>query len=130
MESGVQFVAADFPQANELTVHLLSAMAQFEAKAISERTRAALRAAKARGVVLGGRRNLTDDDLATMAAKGRIASAAKRRERAEKHASDLLPVVEHIRDNGAASLRDIAAQLVNATERLSLSSFATISFAR
>ena len=54
MESGVQFVAVDLPQANELTVHIMAAMAEYEAKAISARTKAALAAAKARGTVLGG----------------------------------------------------------------------------
>ncbi len=54
MESGVEFCAVDFPQANRLTVHILAAVAEHEAKAISERTKAALQAAKARGVTLGG----------------------------------------------------------------------------
>lgn len=42
MESGVRFVACDNPTANELTIHILVAVAQ--AKAISERTKAALAA--------------------------------------------------------------------------------------
>ncbi len=54
MESGVEFVAADFPQANRLTIHILAAVAEHEARMISDRTKAALTAAKARGVVLGG----------------------------------------------------------------------------
>jgi DNA invertase Pin-like site-specific DNA recombinase len=58
MEAGVQVEAVDFPQANELTIHIKSAVAQHEAKAISQRTKAALAAAKARGTNLGGvRRN-------------------------------------------------------------------------
>lgn len=54
MESGVEFTACDFPQANRLTVHILAAVAEHEAKAISERTKAALAAAKRRGRKLGG----------------------------------------------------------------------------
>src|SRR5271168_1613901 len=60
MESGVEFVAVDFPQANRLTVHILAAVAEHEAKAISERTKVALAAAKARGVRLGGDRGALD----------------------------------------------------------------------
>lgn len=53
MEAGVRFVACDFPVANELTVHIMASFAQFEAKVISARTKAALAAAKARKVKLG-----------------------------------------------------------------------------
>ena len=56
LESRVDFVAADFPEANRLTIHILSAVAEHEARMISERTKAALKAAKARGTVLGGDR--------------------------------------------------------------------------
>ena len=48
MESGVEFVAVDNPHANKLTVHILAAVAQHEREMISERTKAALQAAKAR----------------------------------------------------------------------------------
>lgn len=54
MVSKVAFVATDMPEANEFTVHVMAAMAQHERKMISERTKAALAAAKARGVKLGG----------------------------------------------------------------------------
>jgi DNA invertase Pin-like site-specific DNA recombinase len=46
MEQKVKFVACDFPEANELTIHILSAMAEHEAKIISERTKAALQVKK------------------------------------------------------------------------------------
>ena len=53
MESRVEFVAADMPQANKLTVHIMAAFAEYEREAISQRTKAALAAVKARGKVLG-----------------------------------------------------------------------------
>jgi hypothetical protein len=53
MESGVEFVAADMPFANKLTIHILAAVAEHEREAISGRTKAALAAAKARETKLG-----------------------------------------------------------------------------
>jgi DNA invertase Pin-like site-specific DNA recombinase len=50
MESGVEFVACDFPQANRLTIHILAAVAEHEREMIRNRTKEALSAAKARGV--------------------------------------------------------------------------------
>jgi DNA invertase Pin-like site-specific DNA recombinase len=105
MEAGVEFEACDFPQANKLTIHILSAVAEHEAKMISERTRAALAAAKARGTPLGGWRGHsgTPADLA----KARAIRTAK----ADSRAKDLLPTIRQLQSEGALSLRAIAEGL-------------------
>lgn len=106
MESGVEFVAADFPQANRLTVHILAAVAEHEAKAISERTKAALAAAKARGVKLGGDRG----GLHVGRAIGIAHSLKARKERANQRAYDVGPIITELNSSGL-SLRDIAKEL-------------------
>ena len=105
MESGVEFVACDLLSANRLTIHVLAAVAEAEALAISQRTIAALKAAKARGVVLGGDRGSLTKKVRD---KGRAIGIEVRRQRARKRAADLLPIIEAIREEGALSLQDIA----------------------
>src|ERR1700733_1133331 len=97
MESGVEFTAVDFPQANRLTVHILAAVAEHEAAMISARTKAALQAAKARGVSLGSPNH---DQIARHAHKGNKASATTRSAAARTRAADILPVVESVQADG------------------------------
>jgi DNA invertase Pin-like site-specific DNA recombinase len=56
MESGVEFIACDMPHANRLTIHIMAAMAEDEARRISTRTKDALAELKAKGVKLGSAR--------------------------------------------------------------------------
>jgi DNA invertase Pin-like site-specific DNA recombinase len=107
MASGVKFVAVDLPQANDLTVHIMAAMAEYEAKAISARTKAALAAAKARGTVLGGLRW----DITRVGAQGRKASLRTRRANAAKYLADVLPVILEKQRQGAATFRAVAKAL-------------------
>jgi len=72
-DSGAKFIACDMPEANTLTIGLLAALAQHERELISERTKAALAAKKARGFVLGSPQNLTRE------ATQRAAEARRRR---------------------------------------------------
>ena len=106
MESGFDFVAVDFPQANRLTVHILAAVAEHEAAMISQRTKAALAAAKAWGKRLGGDRG----NIAAISGLGNQVSAIVRKQRADKRAGDLVPVIRSIQAGGA-SLWQVAAEL-------------------
>jgi DNA invertase Pin-like site-specific DNA recombinase len=101
MESGVEFVAVDNPHATKLTVHILAAVAEHEREMISERTRAALRAAKARGTQLGNPR------LADAAKRGVAALKAN----ARQFAANVLPIIEQIERGGTTSHNAIAAEL-------------------
>src|SRR5215203_2158516 len=104
-KAGVRFVAADMPEANEMVVGIMAVVAQAERKMISARTKAALAAAKARGVQLGNPENLRNHDL------GRAKGRARKTEKARARAADLKPILADLRASGAASLRAMAAGL-------------------
>jgi len=98
MDSGVEFVATDNPHANKLTIHILAAVAEHEREAISERTKAALAAAKARGKKLGGPR----------LALARRASIKARSEAADAFAANVRPIIKEIQAS-AQSPRGLSA---------------------
>jgi len=109
-DSGVKFIAADMPDANELTVGIMALVAQQERDAISKRTKEALEAAKRRGTVLGnpnGAKALRD------AGKGNIAGVRAIKLRADSHAEDLRPVLHDLACEGIISLGAIATALNN-----------------
>ncbi|MFG6552458.1 recombinase family protein [Sulfitobacter sp. 1A16808] len=109
-DAGVEFVAADMPDANRFTVGIMALVAEQEREAISQRTKAALKAAKARGVQLGAYREGvfvgrvgTSKDVA----KARAAKAAN----AQVKAENLRFVMDRVDPAGTLSLRQLAAQL-------------------
>jgi DNA invertase Pin-like site-specific DNA recombinase len=111
-KAGVDFVAADNPTANRLTVGIMAMVAEEEGRQISSRTKAALAAAKARGAKLGGRRLSKLDGLpVTITAEMREAGIAARQQRADARAADIAPTVKALQADGVTSLRAIAAKL-------------------
>jgi DNA invertase Pin-like site-specific DNA recombinase len=106
LESGAEFVAADMPAVNRLTVHILAAVAEEEARMTSTRTRAALAAAKTRGVRLGSPRVLARDP--TISAAGNAAQ----RENAQRRAAAIAPYIERARRAGATTLVQLAEALM------------------
>lgn len=105
METGVPFLACDMPTATPFMLHVYAAMAEAEGKAISTRTKAALAAAKARGVKLGNPRlRAGNPDQAHAAAAVKAAKAASR-------AADLLPIVAEVRAAGVTTLTGVAKAL-------------------
>jgi DNA invertase Pin-like site-specific DNA recombinase len=101
-KAGVDFVAADMPNANRLTVGIMAMVAEEERRMISTRTKAALAAAKARGTKLGGNRGVKPT------AKMRQQAHAVRQQRADARAADIGPTVKALQAAGATSLRALA----------------------
>src|SRR4051794_40187137 len=103
MAQRVPFVVTELgPDVDPFMLHVYAALAEKERAMISARTRDALAAAKARGVKLGNRTNL---------AEATRRSAAARSVEADRHAANVLAVIDEIRRGGATSLRQVAAAL-------------------
>ena len=110
MEGGVEFVAADMPEANQLTIHIMAAMAEHERKAISSRVKDSLKQAKLRGVKLGSPKcYLTDEDRRN----GSKIGAEVRTKNAVAKAEDLMEIIDDISQSGITSLKGIARELTN-----------------
>lgn len=116
LEANVAFQAVDNPHANKLTLHILAAVGQAEAEAISQRTTAALAAYKARGGKLGAARPECRNLTVESRVKGSKVAATARTEAAAEFRSSLLPELEAWRTEGL-TLAAIAARLNERGER-------------
>ena len=97
-QSKVNFVAVDNPHATPFVIHILCAVAEAEAVAISRRTKEALEACKRRGVKLGNPKPEIAAKLATVANQAQ----------ADDYSGRLLPVIQEIQRANVTSLRGIA----------------------
>jgi len=104
-KAGVDFVAADMPNANRLTVGIMAMVAEEERRMISKRTKDALAAAKRRGKKLGGDRGVVPSK------KVRAMAVEALRARADAKAADLAPIIRELQAAGKTSLRAIAEGL-------------------
>lgn len=108
MESGVDFLCADNPNANRLTIHVLAAVAEDEARRISQRTKAALAAYKRRGGKLGSQHPKCKQLSKQDSAKGSRIGAAEMKRRAIQAYADLIPIIQSL---SGRPLREIASRL-------------------
>jgi DNA invertase Pin-like site-specific DNA recombinase len=105
-DSSVNFVCCDMPEANNFTVGLLACLADYERELISERTKAALKAAKARGIKLG------NPNLAKVRNTDTTQATAARQETASIRNAELKQVIQEMQESmGSMSLRQIAERL-------------------
>lgn len=114
MESKVKFTCADNPEANNLTIHILAAVAEHEAKIISQRTRDGLMATRAKGTTLGKfmKRQAHNDDGTIKDPSGAAAMGrATLRNNADQFAANVLPIVAEIQQLGTTTVRGIAERL-------------------
>lgn len=108
IDSRVAFVAADMPEANEITLHIMAVVAQAEVKAISRRVKDALAAAKARGTKLG---NPNGAAALRRAGQGNHASILVQQQRADLFAQEMLPILKHVQAQGHTTLQQMADEL-------------------
>ncbi len=103
MANRVPFIVAELgPDVDPFMLHVYAALSEKERALISSRTKAALAAAKAKGVKLGNPRNLEG---------ARELGSARNSEKADAFAQKVLPLIQDIREKGAVSLRLIAGAL-------------------
>ncbi len=103
LESPAKFIACDIPDfgnpaQNKFMLQMMTNVAEYEAELISQRTKAALEASKARGTVLGS----------PSPEKGSVIGAARVKANADDHAAEVMKVIEELQKYGCNTLQKIA----------------------
>ena len=93
LESDVEIVFCDFPQANKMVLHILAAISQYEAELTASRTKAALQAKKARGAKLGNPEHLLDKHEQAIANSNKTNSEKAKKNPNNKRAVAFLKVM-------------------------------------
>ena len=110
-DSGINFVCADMPEANTLTIGILAVMAQHERELISQRTKAALSAKKARvGKIHAEKGSKGFENLIASNANAKAGEALRRKAANNEHTQQAAAFAVQLRQSGK-SLRQIAAAL-------------------
>ena len=102
LESNIEFIAADMPTADRMVLQMMAVVAEHEARMISQRTKAALAAAKARGTQLGNRKNLVEAQ-----ANGHRVIVKQ----ADDHAARIFPAIKDVVMGGLHSVHKVADAL-------------------
>jgi len=97
MESDVDFIAVDNPNATKFVLHIMAAFAEYEREQISQRTKAALEAAKRRGVMLGK--------------NGRLILSKRNKANAIAFAEKMKPIIQSLKQEGFTSLNELTTIL-------------------
>lgn len=97
LKAKVDFIAVDNPNASKLMVHIMAAFAEHERDMISERTKAALEAAKRRGVELG--------------TNGKYVLSKVNKNNADEFALKMKSIIDQIKDSGMTTVREIVHEL-------------------
>ena len=107
LESKVRFVAADMPEADPSFLQMAAVFGEWEARRISERTKAALAAAKARGRPLGWAIPGREQQQHAASVQG----AEAKRKAADRRASNVLPIIRSLQATGLTTLASLASAL-------------------